>query len=98
MNRILFEASQRADDGTVTLQGAEAHHIVTVLKAVPGNLLRLGEVDGLRYDEAEVLEVRAAEGVVRVRPGAGRRGQTRPSRSPARSRCGTGGSRPSAAA
>lgn len=72
MNRILFEASQRADDGTVVLQGAEAHHIVTVLKAVPGNLLRLGEVDGLRYDEAEVLEVRAAEGVVRVRPGAGR--------------------------
>lgn len=47
MNLILVDAAQVAPDGTVALDGARAEHIVRVLKAVPGDRVRMGVLDGL---------------------------------------------------
>jgi RsmE family RNA methyltransferase len=47
MNRILFEASEVQSDGTVVLADARAEHIVSVLHAAPGQVLKTGTVNGL---------------------------------------------------
>ena len=47
MNLILVDADQVAPDGTVSLDGTRAEHIVRVLKAAPGDRLRIGVLDGL---------------------------------------------------
>ena len=46
MNRILFEPGER-DGQTVALRGRRARHIREVLRARPGDTLRVGELGGL---------------------------------------------------
>jgi len=46
MNRILFEHCER-DGQTVALRGRRARHIREVLRAKPGDTLRVGELGGL---------------------------------------------------
>src|SRR5262245_23792632 len=46
MNLILLEARELAPDGLVRLTGVRARHIISVLKAAPGDDLRVGVVDG----------------------------------------------------
>ncbi|MGN0844798.1 MAG: 16S rRNA (uracil(1498)-N(3))-methyltransferase [Kiritimatiellia bacterium] len=66
MNRILFEREAvEANRGIVRLTGRAAHHILSVLKAKPGSILRLGEIGGARYNEAELV---AAEEPVPGKP------------------------------
>lgn len=65
MNRILFEPEEIAPDGTVTLAGDErASHILRVLGAKPGQVLRTGTING-RAGTSLVLE--ADERAVRLR-------------------------------
>ncbi len=45
MNRILFDACERAGD-LLVLRDGRAEHIRRVLKAEPGQVLRLGQIDG----------------------------------------------------
>jgi 16S rRNA (uracil1498-N3)-methyltransferase len=47
MNRILFEARERQPDGSVRLTDGRAEHIRRVLRAAPGDTVRVGELDGL---------------------------------------------------
>ncbi len=47
MNRILFEPSEIAPDGTVTFSGARAEHVLSVLHGHMGQTLKTGVVDGL---------------------------------------------------
>ena len=46
MNLILFEPSAVAGDGTVRLSAAQAAHLLDVLKAGPGDTVRVGVIDG----------------------------------------------------
>lgn len=46
MNRILLESSEIAEDGHAVLRGHRAEHILTVLKAVPGQHVKTGVVNG----------------------------------------------------
>ncbi len=46
MNLILFEPSAVAGDGTVRLSAAQAAHLLDVLKARPGDTVRVGVIDG----------------------------------------------------
>jgi RsmE family RNA methyltransferase len=48
MNQILIEAAELAPDGTVSLSGGRATHLRTVLAVVPGDVVRVGVVDGAR--------------------------------------------------
>lgn len=45
MNRILYESDERKN-GRVYLRDGRAEHIRKVLKAEPGDVLRMGEIDG----------------------------------------------------
>ena len=56
MNRILFEKDELLPDGTVLLSDARALHIRQVLGADPGQVLRVGMVNGLA-GAGRVLEV-----------------------------------------
>ena len=46
MNLILIESQERRADGTLRLSDARARHIANVLKAQPGDSLRVGVLDG----------------------------------------------------
>ena len=46
MNIILIEADELADPGHAMIGGRRAAHIVSVLKAAPGDTIRVGLVDG----------------------------------------------------
>ncbi len=46
MNRILIEPSEQGVDGSVSLRDRRAAHIRSVLRAVPGDTLRLGVING----------------------------------------------------
>ena len=48
MNLILCESSEVDADGVVTLTGARAAHVRGVLGAKPGDVIRIGVVDGPR--------------------------------------------------
>lgn len=48
MNRLLVEPESLHADGTVRLTGAQARHVVTILKARPGDTIRVGLLDGPR--------------------------------------------------
>ncbi len=54
MNRILVTADEMVGSGRVTLTGRRAEHLKTVLRAVPGQVVRIGVIDGA-CGEAEVL-------------------------------------------
>lgn len=58
MNRILLDRGEVASDGTVRLDGARSRHIRSVLRAVPGDDLKIGLIDG----PAGLGRVRAGEG------------------------------------
>ncbi len=57
MNRILFEPGECAD-GRLTLRDARADHLRHVLRAEPGDAVRLGEING-RLAEGRVERVTA---------------------------------------
>lgn len=62
MNRILFEREAVGKSGEIVrLSGRAAHHILSVLKARPGSILRLGEIGGARYNNAELVAVEEQE-------------------------------------
>ncbi len=62
MNRILFEREAvEVGSGIVRLTGCAAHHILSVLKAGPGSILRLGEIGGARYNKSELIAVEEPE-------------------------------------
>lgn len=46
MNLILCESPEARTDGTITLTGARAAHVRGVLRARPGDTVRIGLVDG----------------------------------------------------
>lgn len=65
MNRILFYTEEMRDDGTVTLSGARAEHVIKVLRAEAGSTLKTGTVDGLAG--MSIVET-VADGRVTLRP------------------------------
>jgi RsmE family RNA methyltransferase len=65
MNRILFERDEIQPDGTVTLADVRGAHIREVLRAVPGQTVKTGTVNGLA-GVSKVLEV--SPDLVRLRP------------------------------
>ena len=65
MNRILFEPAEDRG-GEVRLAGPRAHHVWAVLQAQPGETVRAGEIDGDRYDEAEVVVSTPSECILRL--------------------------------
>ena len=65
MNRILFESAEIQGDGTVSLSDGRAEHILNVLKAVPGQSLKTGQLDG-PMGESRVLSIDGRQ--VRLRP------------------------------
>lgn len=65
MNRILIESGAFGPDGTVLLAGARAAHIHSVLRAVPGQVIKTGTLDG-KIGHSRVLEVSASQ--VRLLP------------------------------
>ena len=69
MNRVLFEPSERGGDGIVAFVGERARHVFHVLGAKPGDTIRAGEIGGLRYDAATLLE--CTENRCVLAPGAG---------------------------
>jgi len=62
MNRILFEAREVGSGGDVLLRDYRAKHIVRVLRAVPGDSVRVGIIDGPQ-GVAEVTALEADGGV-----------------------------------
>ncbi len=64
MNLVLLDACELRPDGTARLDGRRAAHAREVLRAVPGDRVLAGVVDG-RMGEAEVLSIGAAELVLR---------------------------------
>ena len=48
MNLILLDPDEVADNGTVTIDDGRAAHIRTVLKAMPGQSVQVGIIDGPR--------------------------------------------------
>jgi 16S rRNA (uracil1498-N3)-methyltransferase len=46
MNLILLEPEEVGPDGAVALSGARGMHLRTVLKVVPGDVVRVGMIDG----------------------------------------------------
>lgn len=61
MNRILIEPAELSSDGTTRLADERARHILTVLQAQPGDLLRIGLVNG--PTGVGLLEAAAADAV-----------------------------------
>jgi len=55
VNRIILEPAELSPDGHAVLRGRRARHIATVLRATPGQTLRIGVVNG-PTGEADVLE------------------------------------------
>ena len=68
MNCILLEAEESTHD-SVTLSGRRADHIVGVLKAQVGQVLRIGQVNG-PIGEGEVATISDAEVTLQCRWGA----------------------------
>lgn len=66
MNRILFEASELAADGTATFADARARHVLDVLHGVVGQTLKTGTLDGA-IGTAEILSVTSDAVTVRTR-------------------------------
>ena len=64
MNLVLLEPEELRDDGTARLAGRRAVHVREVLRAAPGDRLRVGVVGG-RTGEARVERVGEAEVVIR---------------------------------
>ncbi len=58
MNLILLEPGEAGADGTAVLRGRRARHAREVLRAAPGQVLRVGVIDGPR-GEGTVLEAAA---------------------------------------
>jgi 16S rRNA (uracil1498-N3)-methyltransferase len=56
MNLILCESRDVGADGVVTLTGAQAAHVREVLRAQPGDTIRIGVVDGAK-GRGEVLSL-----------------------------------------
>ncbi|MDD4101748.1 MAG: RsmE family RNA methyltransferase [Kiritimatiellae bacterium] len=65
MNRILFDAEEIREDGTVKLSGVRAGHVLKVLHAEVGSKLRTGTVNGLAGTS---LVEAVADGSVTLRP------------------------------
>ena len=64
MNRILFAADERGADDRVVLGGRRARHVLEILKARPGDTLKVGELNGeIGTGHVE----RIADGVVELR-------------------------------
>ncbi|MBR1871167.1 MAG: RNA methyltransferase [Kiritimatiellae bacterium] len=64
MNRILFEPEEIAADGTVAFGGVRAEHVVNVLHATPGKVLKTGVVGG-RIGTGEVVQIGGGKVVCR---------------------------------
>lgn len=56
MNLLLLEPGEIAPDGTAVLTGRRALHVATVLRALPGERVQVGQVDG-RVGEGLLHEV-----------------------------------------
>lgn len=63
VNLILIEQRELSPSGEVTLTDGRARHILSVLRAVPGQTIRLGVVNG-SMGPAEVVSLDDARGVV----------------------------------
>lgn len=64
MNLILVEHSERTADGTAVLRGERARHVADVLRAGPGDRIRVGLVDG---PAGEAVVVQASADAVELR-------------------------------
>ncbi len=65
MNLILLERGEVRADGTVALGGRRAAHVITVLRAAPGDRLQVGVLRGA-MGTGEVVSAEAGEVVLRV--------------------------------
>jgi RsmE family RNA methyltransferase len=65
MNLILLDPAEVRSDGTVVLADRRAAHVTTVLRAAPGERLKVGLVRGA-MGTGEILALRAGEVVLRV--------------------------------
>jgi RsmE family RNA methyltransferase len=66
MNLLLLEPDELTTDGTARLTGRRALHVATVLRALPGERILVGQVGGL-LGEAEVRAVSHAEVLLAAR-------------------------------
>jgi len=66
VNLLLLDPAEVAGDGRATLSDGRARHLVAVLGAAPGRRVRAGLLDG-PVGEAEILDVEAGAGRVRLR-------------------------------
>lgn len=66
MNLLLLHEGEVGEDGVATLTGRRAQHAREVLRAQPGDRLRVGQLGG-RVGEAEVLDNEPGRLVLRVR-------------------------------
>jgi RsmE family RNA methyltransferase len=64
VNLVLLEPAELANDGTARLGGRRAAHVLDVLRAAPGERVRVGVLGG-RMGEAEVLSASPGELVLR---------------------------------
>ena len=64
MNLILCESRELAADGTVVIDDGRAAHVRGVLRAVPGDVVRVGIVDGAK-GRGEVVAIDGARVVLR---------------------------------
>jgi RsmE family RNA methyltransferase len=65
MNLILCEPGEVDAGGVVTLTGGRAAHVIGVLRAMPGDTVRVGVVDGPR-GRGEVLAIDGGRAVLRL--------------------------------
>ncbi len=68
MNRIIFESEERSADGHVRFGGSRARHVFSVLRAAPGDTVRMGELGGERFDSAVLVDVSAQSCAARLGP------------------------------
>lgn len=57
MNLLLFEANEIRSDGTVCLQDRRSEHIIKILGCRPGDILRVGVING-PIGSGEILSIR----------------------------------------
>ncbi len=64
MNIILFSNHER-NNNTITLTGRQATHIKKILRACPGDKLKIGQINGPRY-EADVVTIENDQAILHI--------------------------------
>ena len=65
MNLLLFSAKDRLDTKRIVVSDNRLQHLLQVLRAKPGDRIRIGELGGL-MGHGEILELGAERAVLRI--------------------------------